>query len=300
MTDWEMYDKRFRDLTLPTVKLEKLYSGVLWAEGPVWFADGQFLLFSDIPNNRLLRYVEGGGVSLFRSPSRFSNGNTRDTSGRLVTCEHGSRSVTRTEIDGSITVIADRYDGKRLNSPNDVVVSQDGAVWFSDPPYGILSDYEGGKTPSEQKGNYVYRVDPVTGKVAIAADDFDKPNGLAFSPDESILYIADSGASHRENGPHQVRQFRVKDGKLSGGEVFADIQPGVPDGLRVDTEGNLWISCGDGILCYSSEGACLGKILVPETVANLTFGGPMRNRLFITAHTSLYALYVNAKGAARS
>jgi gluconolactonase len=297
MSDWEIYDKRFRDLVLPTVKLEKLFTGALWAEGPVWFADGEYLLFSDIPNNRMLRWAEGASVSTFRAPSRFSNGNTRDRAGRLVSCEHGSRRVTRTEPDGSITVVADSYNGGRLNSPNDVVVSADGAIWFTDPPYGILSDYEGGKADSEQSGNHVFRVDPASRKVEIATDDFDKPNGLAFSPDEKLLYIADSGASHAEDGPHHVRKFLVADGKLTGGDVFAEISPGVPDGLRVDTEGNVWISCGDGVLCYSAAGEPLGKILVPETVANLTFGGPKRNRLFMTAHTSLYALYVNARGS---
>ncbi len=297
MGDWEVYDRRFRDLTLPNARMERLFTGALWTEGPVWFADGHYLLFSDIPNNRILRWVDGAAVTIFRSPSRFANGNTRDTQGRLVSCEHGSRSVTRTEPDGSITTLADRYNGRRLNSPNDVVVSRDGAVWFTDPPYGILSDYEGAKADSEQDGNYVYRVDPVTGAAAVAVSDFDKPNGLAFSPDQGTLYVADSGASHTDGGPRHVRKFRVSDGRLSGGEVFARISPGVPDGFRVDAGGNAWISCGDGVLCYSSEGELLGKILVPETVANLTFGGPRRNRLFIVAHTSLYAIYVNARGA---
>ena len=297
MADWEVYDRRFRDLTLPNARLEKLFTGALWAEGPVWFSDGQLFLFSDIPNNRMLRWVEGGPVTVFRSPSRFANGNTRDLAGRLVSCEHGSRSVTRTELDGAITTIADRYGGKRLNSPNDVIVARDGAVWFSDPPYGILSDYEGGKAEPEQEGNRVYRADPVTGAVTVAADDFDKPNGLAFSPDQSLLYVADSGASHTENGPHHIRRFRVSGSRLSGGDVFAEVSPGVPDGLRTDTGGNVWTSCADGVICCSPQGTPLGKVLVPETVSNLTFGGPRRNRLFITAHGSLYAFYVNARGA---
>jgi len=297
MADWEVYDRRFRDLTLPNAKLEKLFSGVLWAEGPVWFSDGHFFLFSDIPNNRVLRWVEGGPVTIFRSPSRFANGHTRDLAGRLVSCEHGSRSVTRTELDGTITTVADRYNGSRLNSPNDVVVSRDGAVWFSDPPYGILSDYEGGKAPPEQERNRIYRVDPVSGTVTVGADDFDKPNGLAFSPDQGALYVADSGASHTENGPHHIRRFKVSGSRLSGGEVFADVSPGVPDGLRTDTAGNVWTSCADGVICFSPDGTPLGKVLIPETVSNLTFGGPRRNRLFITAHTSLYAFYVNARGA---
>ncbi|HET6452297.1 MAG TPA: SMP-30/gluconolactonase/LRE family protein [Spirochaetia bacterium] len=297
MADWEIYDRRFRDLTLPTVKLEKLYSGALWAEGPVWFSDTQCLLFSDIPNDRILRWVDGAPVTVFRSPSGFANGNTRDVQGRLLTCEHGSRRVTRTEPDGRITVIADGYAGGRLNSPNDVVVARDGAVWFTDPQYGILSDYEGHKAPSEQKGAYVYRVDASSSTVTVAADDLGKPNGLAFSPDQETLYIADSAASHDDSAPHHVRRFRVTGGGLRGGEVFAEIEPGVPDGLRTDTEGNVWISCANGILCFSPGGERLGKILVPDTVANLTFGGPKRNRLFITAQGSLYALYVNARGA---
>ncbi len=296
MADWEIYEKRFRGLMLPTARLERLYTGTLWAEGPVWFADGQYLLFSDIPNDRILRWVEGGPVTTFRSPSQFANGHTRDSAGRLLSCQHGSRSVTRTEPDGSITTIAERHGSGRLNSPNDLVVARDGAVWFTDPPYGILSDYEGHKAPSEQKGNFVYRVDPQSGAISVAADDFRMPNGLAFSPDQGTLYVADSGASHLEDGPHHVRRFRVSGGKLSGGEVFAEIQPGVPDGLRTDTDGNVWVSCGNGIICYSPEGKAIGKVLVPEMVANLTFGGRARNRLFIAAHTSIYSLYVNARG----
>jgi len=296
MADWEIYDRRFRDLMLTNAKLERLYTGALWAEGPVWFADGQYLLFSDIPNNRILRWVEGGPVTTFRFPSRFANGHTRDGAGRLVSCEHGSRSVTRTEPDGTITTIADRFGGGRLNSPNDVVVARDGAVWFTDPPYGILSDYEGFRSPSEQKGNFVYRVDP-SGAVTVAVDDFRMPNGLAFSPAQDILYVADSGATHVDEGPHHVRRFRVTDGRPRGGEVFAEVAPGVPDGLRVDTAGNVWISCGNGIQCHAADGTLLGRVLVPETVGNLTFGGRARNRLFIAAHTSLYSLYVAARGA---
>jgi gluconolactonase len=296
MADWEIYEKRFRGLMLPTARLERLYTGTLWAEGPVWFADGQYLLFSDIPNDRILRWVEGGPVTTFRSPSQFANGHTRDSAGRLLSCQHGSRSVTRTEPDGSITTIAERHGSGRLNSPNDLVVARDGAVWFTDPPYGILSDYEGHKAPSEQKGNFVYRVDPQSAAISVAADDFRMPNGLAFSPDQGTLYVADSGASHLEDGPHHVRRFRVSGAKLSGGEVFAEIQPGVPDGLRTDTDGNVWVSCGNGVICYSPEGKAIGKVLVPEMVANLTFGGRARSRLFIAAHTSIYSLCVNARG----
>ncbi|HTZ50205.1 MAG TPA: SMP-30/gluconolactonase/LRE family protein [Spirochaetia bacterium] len=297
MEDWEVYDRRFRALLLPTVKLEKLFTGALWAEGPVWFSDTQCLLFSDIPNDRMLRWVEGAPVTIFRAPSRYANGNTRDAQGRLVTCEHGSRSVTRTEPDGSVTTIADHHAGGRLNSPNDVVVGRDGAVWFTDPPYGILSDYEGHKAPSEQKGSYVFRVDPSSGAVTVAADDLGKPNGLAFSPDQETLYIADSDVAPDGTAPRHVRRFRVTAAGLRGGEEFAKVEPGVPDGLRTDTEGNVWISCGSGVLVFSSGGDRLGKIVIPDAVSNLTFGGPRRNRLFITAQGSLYALYVNARGA---
>ncbi len=299
MSDWEIYDDRCRDLIVGTARLEKLYTGTRWAEGPVWFADARCLYFSDIPNDRMLRWVESGEVTVYRSPSFYSNGNTRDPQGRLVSCRHGTRSVVRTELDGSITTIADSYGGKPLNSPNDVVVTSDGAVWFTDPPYGIMFDYEGGVADSEQGGNYLFRIDPASGALQIAADDFDKPNGLAFSPDEKTLYVADSGGSHTRGGPHHVRRFSVEGGKLSGGKVFAEVNPGVPDGLRVDEKGNVWISCGDGILVFSADGRSLGKILVPEPVANLTFGGPKRNRLFITASTSLYSLFVNARGAGR-
>jgi len=300
LSDWEIYDQRCRALIVGTARLEKLYTGTRWAEGPVWVADARCLYFSDIPNDRVLRWTEGGEVTTFRSPSRYANGNTRDPQGRLVSCEHGSRGVTRTEYDGSITTIADCYDGKRLNSPNDVVVSSDGAVWFTDPPYGIIADYEGGRREKEQDGNHVYRVDPVSASVTRVVSDFDKPNGLAFSPDEKILYIADSGASHTGGGPHHVRRFSVSGGKLSGGEVFAEINPGVPDGLRVDEYGNVWISCGDGVIAFGPEGRPLGKIHIPEPVANLTFGGARRDRLFIVASTSLYSLFVNTRGAYRA
>ena len=300
MGDWETYDDGCRALMVINAKLEKLHGGLRWAEGPAWFGDGGYLLLSDIPNDRILRWTEGCEVSVFRSPSRFANGNTRDNRGRLVTCEHGGRRVVRTELDGSIAVLSDAYGGGRLNSPNDVVVASDDAVWFTDPPYGILSDYEGAKSPAEQDGNHVYRIDPSSGKTVRVADDFDKPNGLAFSPDQTRLYVADSGASHTPDGPRHLRVFRVADGRLSGGEVFAEIDAGVPDGLRVDTDGNVWVGCGDGVRVYSAEGVHLGLIRVPEPVANLTFGGPRRNRLFIAASSSLYSIYVNARGASLS
>jgi len=298
--DYEYYDHRFRLLTVPIAKIETLYDGCRWAEGPVWFADGGYLVWSDIPNNRLLRWTPGMGVDVFRANSNFTNGNTRDREGRLVSCEHGGRRVTRTEPDGSITVIADSYKGKRLNSPNDVVVKSDGSIWFTDPSYGILSDYEGYKADQEQEGCFVYRVDPQSGAIEAVVTDFVKPNGLAFSPDESRLYVADSGASHDTDGPHHIRSFAVgADNSLSGGKVFAEVSPGVPDGMRFDTEGNLWSSSQNGIICFSPEGEALGKIKLPTMAANLTFGGARRNQLFITATDRLFSVYVGVTGVQR-
>lgn len=295
---FEYWDNRFRELTVPIAEVERLFDGCRWAEGPVWFNDGGYLVWSDIPNNRLLRWVPDLGVSVFRADSNNTNGNTRDRQGRLVSCEHLGRRVVRTEPDGTITVIADRYKGKRLNSPNDVVVKSDGSIWFTDPTYGILSDYEGKKSEPEQDGCYVYRVDPSTGAIEVVADDFVKPNGLAFSPDEKILYIADSGSSHDPDGPHHVRAFDVVDGcRLTNGRVFYEVNPGVPDGMRVDIHGNVWTSAQNGVHCVAPDGTPLGRIKVPEMVANLTFGGPKRNRLFMTATKSLYAVYVGTTGA---
>lgn len=295
---YEIFDKRFRSLMIGIAHLDKLADGCIWAEGPVWFADGGYLLWSDIPNNRMLRWTPESGVSIYRADSNNSNGNTRDRQGRLVTCEHLTRRVTRTEPDGSITVIADKYQGKRLNSPNDVVVKSDGSIWFTDPNYGILTEFEGSRSEQEQGGCYVYRVDPANGEINVVVDDFVKPNGLAFSPDEKILYVADSAASHDPNAPHHIRAFDVVDGKrLANGRVFCDIQTGIPDGFRMDVTGNLWTSTHAGVECYAPDGTLLGRINVPEIVANVAFGGKRRNRLFITATTSLYAVYVNTTGA---
>jgi gluconolactonase len=299
MTTFETLDDRFRLYSLPNALLEKLHTGMRWAEGPVYFADQRCLILSDIPSNRMLRWdEESGNVTIFRAPSNFSNGNTRDRQGRLITCEHRERRVTRTELSGEITVIADRYQGRRLNSPNDVVVKSDGSIWFTDPTYGISAEYEGGKVESEIGSCNVYRVDPAAGAVSLVADDFSRPNGLAFSPDESILYIADSGFWPDPNGPHHIRAFKVSDGgRLASSRIFADVSPGIPDGFRVDTDGNVWTSAGDGVHCFAPDGTLIGKIPVPESVANLCFGGPARNRLFICGHTSLYSVYVNARGA---
>jgi gluconolactonase len=256
------------------------------------------LLWSDIPNQRILRWVPDGHVSVFRQPSNFTNGNTRDRQGRLVSCEHGGRRVTRTEIDGSITVLADSYNGKRLNSPNDVVVRSDDTIWFTDPTYGILSDYEGYKAEPEQQTRNVYRLDPASGEITIVVDDFGQPNGLAFSPDETKLYVADSSSSHDITRPRHIRVFDVVDGKtLANGREFCALDNGLPDGFRLDTLGNVWTSAADGVHCFSPEGKLLGKVLVPQTVANVTFGGPRKNRLFITATKSLYSVYVAVTGA---
>jgi len=294
---YEIHDERFRQLIVGSAALEELYSDCRWAEGPVWFADLNCLIWSDIPNQRMLRWAPEGGVSVFRSPSSFVNGNTRDRQGRLVSCEHGGRRVIRTEIDGSITVLADRYQGKRLNSPNDVVVRSDGSVWFSDPTYGIKSDYEGYRAEPEQETRNVYRLDPETGALDAVVTDFGQPNGLAFSPDETKLYVADSASSHDVQAPRHIRVFDVVDGKrLTNDRIFCSLDQGLPDGFRVDVNGNVWTSAGDGVHCFSPDGALLGKIFVPQTVANLTFGGPRKNRLFITATKSLYAVYTATNG----
>jgi gluconolactonase len=295
---FEVLDKRFHRLFVETAQLDMLYTGCRWAEGPAYFAAGQYLVWSDIPNNRMLRLDAcGGTVSVFRQPAGNSNGNTVDRQGRLVTCEHGGRRVSRTEIDGAIVTLADSYNGKRLNSPNDVVVKSDDSIWFTDPTYGIDSDYEGNKSEREQAGNFVYRLDPRSGELRVVADDFEQPNGLAFSPDERLLYIVDTGRSHREDGPAHIRRFAVEDGgKLIDRGLFADSTAGSFDGLRVDTAGRIWTSAGDGVHCYDPDGTLIGKILVPEVVANVCFGGPKRNYLYICGTTSLYGVRLPVNG----
>ena len=294
---YEQLDPRFLDCVVPYSPMDEVATGCRWTEGPVWFNDHGCLLFSDIPNERILRWTPGQGTSTFRQPSNYANGHTRDRQGRLLSCEHGGRRVTRTEADGSLTVLADSFGGRRLNSPNDVVVTADGAVWFTDPTYGILSDYEGYRAEPEQDARHVFRIDPATGALAPAVSDFAQPNGLCFSPDESLLYIAESGSSHDPGVPPVIRRFRVSGAGLSGGEVFATLDNGLPDGIRCDTEGNVWSSAGDGVHVFAPDGTLLGKVRVPQRVSNLTFGGPRRNRLFITATTSVYLVYVAATGA---
>ena len=297
--DYEVLDEEFRRKIRFSANVERLFTGCRWAEGPAYFPAARCLIWSDVPNDRMLRFDEtDGSVSVFRSPSHYSNGNTIDHQGRLVTCEHGARRVTRTEHDGSITVLAERFEGKRFNSPNDVVVRHDGSIWFTDPPYGIDSDFEGHRADPEMDGSHVYRIDPCSGTVTRVADDFEKPNGLAFSPDDRLLYVADTGATHRLDGPRHIRRFQVNEqGQLSGGEIFARLEEGFFDGFRVDEAGLVWTSAGEGVNCYAPDGRLIGRIRIGETVANLVFGGPKRNRLFICATTSLYAVWVAVNGA---
>ena len=297
----EVVDKSFKG-KVGNAAIERIATGFRWAEGPVYLRATNELIWSDIPNNRMLRWVEDDGhYSVFRKPSNYSNGNTVDRQGRLITCEHDTRRVTRTEPDGTITVLIDKFDGKPLNAPNDVVVANDGAVWFTDPGYGIDGMYEGHTDTAELPRN-VYRLDPASGRATVVADDFTRPNGLSFSPDEGTLYIIDSGITH--GGPANIRSFSVAGDKLSNGKVFAEnFAPGFTDGLRTDTDGNVWCSMGwadpkeDGVRCYAPSGDLIGKIHLPETCANLCFGGRHKNRLFICASTSVYSVYVNAEGA---
>lgn len=296
-TGFEALDPQFNDCLIGHARVERLWTGARWSEGAVWFAAGRYLLWSDIPNNRILRFDDtDGSVSTFRQPSQNANGHTVDRQGRLVSCEHLTRRVTRTAFDGSITVIADSFQGKRLNSPNDVVVKSDGSIWFTDPSYGILMDYEGERATSEIGACHVYRVDP-SGAITQVVDDYVKPNGLAFSPDESHLYIADTGITHTPDGPAHIRKHRVHaDGTLSGGEVIAECTSGVFDGFRLDLDGRIWSSAADGVHCLAPDGALIGKVLIPEMVGNVCFGGGKLNRLFICGTTSLYAVFLNVNG----
>jgi gluconolactonase len=293
-------DPSFARYRLALAKVERIATGLRWSEGPVWFGDGRYLLWSDIPNNRIMRWdEETGAMSVFRKPSNFANGNTRDRQGRLLTCEHGTRRVTRTEYDGTITVIADRFEGKPLNSPNDIVCKSDGSIWFTDPPFGILGFYEGYVARPELPTN-VYRVDGRTGQMTVAAGDVDRPNGLAFSPDESKLYVVEAGTS-----PRVIHVYDVVDGgtRLASKRKFIDAGPGTPDGYRCDVDGNLWCGWGmgqdglDGVSVFNPDGKLIGRIDLPERCANLCFGGTHRNRLFMAASTSVYSLYVNTQGA---
>ena len=299
----EILDPRFKNYAIGNSVVERLWTGCRWAEGPVWFGDGRYLLWSDIPNNRILRWTEETGeVSVYRSPSNNSNGNTRDKQGRLITCEHGARRVTRTELDGTITVLMDRFEGKRLNAPNDAVVHKDGHVWFTDPGYGILLNYEGHRAEFELPTN-VYRLNSDTGEATVVVDELEKPNGLCFSPDYSRLYLVDTGASHKPEHSRHIRVYDVVDGaSVTNGRDFCDMAPGTSDGIRCDIDGNLWASAGwggegfDGVHVFAPDGDLIGRIHLPEVCANLCFGGIKKNRLFMAGSQSLYSLYVETQG----
>jgi gluconolactonase len=291
-------DPRFDRCRLHNAAVEQIATGFRWAEGPVWFGDHRCLVWSDIPNNRMLRWDEAtGAVTVFRSPSNYANGHTRDGQGRLISCEHLTRRVTRTEHDGSITVLIDRVDGRRLNAPNDVVVASDGSVWFTDPGYGIMSNYEGRRAAFELPPA-VYRLDPDQGRAEPIVQDLERPNGLCFAPGESRLYVVDSGSE-----PRSIHVYDVVDGRVGAGRRFVDMSPGSSDGIRCDTDGNLWAAAGgggdgyDGVHVFAPDGTVIGQIVLPEVCANLCFGGNARNRLFMAASRSIYAVYVNATGA---
>jgi gluconolactonase len=295
----QVLDPGFNKYRLLLAGVERLATGMRWSEGPVYFGDARCVYWSDIPNNRIMRWDEvTGGVSVYRQPSNNANGNTRDRQGRLVTCEHDTRCVTRTEHDGTVTKLIDRFDGKPLNSPNDIVVKSDDSIWFTDPPFGVLGNYEGHVANPELPTN-VYRLDPRSGRATVAAGDVNRPNGLAFSPDEKKLYIIEAGVT-----PRVIKVYDVNDDKLANGRAFITAEAGgTPDGFRCDVEGNLWCGWGmgnaqqDGVKIFDPTGKPIGFIALPERCANLCFGGLRRNRLFMAASHSLYSIYVNAQGA---
>jgi gluconolactonase len=314
--DIVVLDDSFKKYKIGNTTIQRLHTGTLWAEGPAWSAVGRFLLWSDIPNDRQLRWLdEDGHVSTFRTPVGNSNGNTFDFEGRQLSCEHGNRRVVRYEHSGKVSVLADKYEGKPLNAPNDIIVHPDGGIWFTDPGYGILMDYEGHKAEMQLK-EAVYRIDPKSGKLSKLFDDMYKPNGLCFSPDYKKLYVADTGASHYDKAPRNIKVYDIIDGtKVGKGREFASMAlkapegsglksgAGFADGIRADTDGNIWAACGwvgagyDGVHVFAPDGKRIGLVLLPEIPSNVCFGGAKRNRLFITASQSLYAVYVEAIGA---
>lgn len=296
--EYEILDDRFRPLVLGNAVVQSLAENLLWAEGPVWCADQQCLYFSDLPSDRILRWTEEGGVSVFRAPAGFPNGKCRDMQGRLILCSHRNRRIERIEPDGSLSVLADAHDGKRLNAPNDIVCKSDGTIWFTDPLYGLQTDYEGGKQRSEQPAA-IYRLDP-DGALTVVADDFIGPNGLAFSPDERLLYVAETGDQFASEPERYIRRFEVdSDNRLLGGGRFHTVSPGYADGFKVDVDGNLWTGAGDGVHCIAPDGTLLGRIKLPASVGNLVFGGRARSRLFVCASHTLYAVDTNARGCVR-
>jgi gluconolactonase len=294
---YSIIDERFRGLFNGNGRLEKLASGMKWAEGPAWFGGGRYLVWSDIPNNRIMRYDEtDGSVSVFREPSGNANGHTVDRQGRLISCEHGGRRVSRTEHDGTVVTLADSFDGKRLNSPNDAVVKSDGSIWFTDPSYGIDTDYEGNKAKSEIGACNVYRIDGETGAISVVITDMVRPNGLAFSVDETLLYVADTGATHKPGHPAEIRVYDVTGERVANGRQFAVCTAGLFDGFRLDSDGRIWTSAGDGVHCYHPDGTLIGKVKVPEPVANVAWGGNKYNVLYICGTTSLYAIRLMVNG----
>lgn len=299
MDIFSFIDPLFKQLVLPNAPLLTLGTGYAWLEGPVWFADANHLLVSDLPNDRILRWTEDSGVSVFQQPSGFANGHARDRMGRLIGCSHRHRCLTRLELDGTVTMLADRFEGRRLNGPNDVVVHSDGGIWFTDPLYGLSTDYEGGRQQSESPPR-VYRLNPATGTLEVVADDFEGPNGLCFSPDESKLYIAETGPQFAPDPVRVIRVFDVVDNdRLMHGRAFHKVTTGFADGLRCDENGRVWTSAGDGVHCIAPEGNLLGKILTGNVVSNIAFGGRNRSRLFICASQTLMAIYTNVRGAQR-
>lgn len=297
MDGFDIREPRFAHYVLANASLETLATGFRWIEGLVWMGDAGCLLFQDLPRDRTMRWIDGYGTSVYRAPSGFANGQTRDREGRLISCSHRDRCLLRTELDGRVTRLVDSHDGRRLNSPNDVAVKSDGSVWFTDPLYGIQTDYEGGRQKPEQPPA-LYCFNPVTGQIHVAAGDFDGPNGLAFSPDERRLYVSETGDQTTDDPKQYIRAFDVDPGgRLSGGDIFHKVEPGYADGLCVDEDGNVWASAADGVHCIAPDGRLLGKVLVPHRVSNLTFGGADRNRLFIGGSDTLYAIFLNRRGA---
>lgn len=293
----EIYDQRMYTLVIPDATLQKVANGAVHSEGPVYFHEDDSIVWSDAHGNRLLRWSASDGVSILRDPSNYQSGNYRDLEGRLVACSSGERAIIRREHSGQWKILVDRYQDLRLNSPNDLVVKRDGTIWFTDPPYGLTEPNQGYGGEQEQPGSFVYRFDPVTGEIDAVVTDMVRPNGLTFNPDENLLYVSDTAAFNIPQGPHHIRVYEVVNERcVTNGRVFAVIDPGQPDGLRVDEHGNIFTSSEDSIQVYAPDGTRLGKILVPETCANLTFGGPQRNRLFITAGKSLYTINLNTRG----